>query len=341
MNFAAFRLWREECLRTMLDVLDCGETNLYSSLASLQPSLEPTEMQQKVHRCDLARAWLQRYGFDIQHSRRALVSRGVRHALQLIFRRLAADGASLWLPQDVYPVYQALAEAAGIEPKSFTTLPTPSFPRAHGIDGAEFLLVANPLKPLGRFLSGQDCDALVAWLDASPNRRLLIDCVYDLGAPFHPTTMKLQQTGRAILLHSATKGWLKPETFGVALLAEDWPEMEADFRADPPSAEQLQFAQHFLSAKADYPAQVADVLKARAGKLSERLPPAIRDSILVASADRSSGCYLFPVPFDAEQLLNEHRVLAIPASAFGSQDWNGSVLTSLSSAFATRDQGRN
>lgn len=341
MNFAAFRLWREESLRTMPDVLDCGETNLYSSLASLQPNIELTQTQQKIHRCDLARAWLQRYEFNIQHSRRALISRGVRHALQLIFRRLAAEGASLWLPQDVYPVYEALAESAGIEPQSFATLPTPNFPRARGVNRPEFLLIANPLKPLGRFLSVQECDALVEWLDASPNRRLLIDCVYDLGAPFHPMTMKLRRTGRAILLHSATKGWLKPETFGVALLAEEWPEMEADFRADPPSAEQLQFAQHFLSAKADCPAQVADVLKARAGKLSERLPPAIRDSILVASADRSSGCYLFPVPVDAEQLLNEHRVLAIPASAFGSKGWNGSVLTSLSSAFATRDQGRN
>jgi hypothetical protein len=153
--------------------------------------------------------------------------------------------------------------------------------------------------------------------------------------------MKLQQTGRAILLHSATKGWLKPETFGVALLADDWPEMEADFRADPPSAEQLLFAQHCLSIKADCPAQVADVLKARAGNLSDRLPPAIRGSILVESAGQSSGCYLFPVPFGAEQLLHQHRVLAIPASAFGSKDWSGSVLTSLSSAFAPQDQGRN
>lgn len=341
MNFAAFRSWREACLRTMPDVLDCGETNLYSSLASLQPRVDLSQMQQKVHRCDLARAWLQRYGFEIGQSRRALICRGVRHALQLIFRRLAAEGASLWLPQDVYPVYWSIAQSAGIDPQPFATLPAPSFPAAGSVDGPEFLLIANPFKPLGRFLSEEECSALMQWLDASPNRKLLIDCVYDLGAPFHPTTMQLQQTGRAILLHSVTKGWLKPETFGVALLAEDWPEMESAFRDAPPSATQLQFAQHVLSKETGCPARVADALQARARNFAERLPRAILDSILVGLPDGSPGCYFFPVPFSAEQLLNEHRVLAIPASAFGSQCWNGSVLTSLSSTFASQHQGQH
>ncbi|WP_035058549.1 hypothetical protein [Andreprevotia chitinilytica] len=340
MNFAAFRLWREACLHTIPGVVDCAETNLYGTLASLQPRLAPSETHERVYRCDLARAWLQRYGFDIQHSRRALVCRGVRHALQLIFRRLAVDGASLWLPADVYPVYWALASAAGIQAQAFLTLPTPSIPAAKGIHGPEYLLIANPLKPLGRFLHNEECSALMAWLDASPSRRLLIDCVYDLDTPFHPTTMKLLQTGRAILLHSATKGWLSPETFGVALVGEDCAGFGADFREDPPSATQLWFAQQFLSAEAGCPAQVVDALHARACRLTERLPEAIRDSRLIEFADCAPGCYFFPVPFSAEQLLNEHRLLAIPASAFGSQDWNGSILTSLSSAFAQQPQGR-
>ena len=334
MNFAAFKLWREACLRTTPDVVDCAETNLYDALATLQPHLDPSQAPQRVHRCDLARAWLQRYGFDIAHSRRALISRGVRHALQLIFRRLSAQSACLWLPSDVYPVYQALAESAGLEPRTFPTLPTPSFPMDEAIDGPEFLLIANPLKPLGRFLSDEDCTALVAWVNAAPGRRLLIDCVYDLGAPFHPTTMKLLQTERAILLHSATKGWLTPQTFGVALVGEDCAGFEADFREDSPSATQLQLAHHFLSAAANCPARVIDALQARARSLVERLPQAVLDARLVAPADCAPGCYLFPVPFSTEQLFNDYGLLAVPASAFGAQDWNGSILTSLSGTFA-------
>ncbi|WP_209444371.1 hypothetical protein [Ralstonia insidiosa] len=138
MNFAAFKLWREACLRTTPDVVDCAETNLYGALASLQPHLDPSETPQRVHRCDLARAWLQRYGFDTGRSRQALVCRGVRHALQLIFRRLSAKGAHLWLPSDVYPVYQALAQSAGITPQTFPTLPAPIFPTAGGPTAPRF-----------------------------------------------------------------------------------------------------------------------------------------------------------------------------------------------------------
>lgn len=339
MNFAAFKLWREACLRTTPDVVDCAETNLYDALASLQPRLDPRRTPPRVHRCDLARAWLQRYGLDIAHSRRALISRGVRHALQLIFRRLSAQGARLWLPSDVYPVYQTLAQSAGIAPQVFPTLPTPNLPVDAAIDGPEFLLIANPLKPLGRFLSNEDCAALIAWVNAMPSRRLLIDCVYDLGAPFHPTTMKLLQTERAILLHSATKGWLTPQTFGVALVGEDCAGFETDFREDPPSATQLQLAHHFLSAAADGPARVINALQARAHNLAERLPQVVRDACLVTPADRAPGCYLFPVSFSAEQLLNDHGLLAIPASAFGAQGWHGSILTSLSGAFAQQHHG--
>ncbi len=334
MNFAAFKLWREACLRTTPDVVDCAETNLYGALASLQPHLDPSETPQRVHRCDLARAWLQRYGFDTGRSRQALVCRGVRHALQLIFKRLSAEGARLWLPSDVYPVYQALAQSAGITPQTFPTLPAPIFPTAGGTDGPEVLLIANPLKPLGRFLNDEECAALLAWVNAAPGRRLLIDCVYDLGAPFHPTTMKLLQTERAILLHSATKGWLTPQTFGVALVGEDCTGFETDFREDPPSAMQLQLAHHFLSAAADCPARVVDALQARARSLAERLPQTVRDVRLVAPANSAPGCYLFPVPFSAEQLLNDYGLLAIPASAFGAGGWNGSILTSLSDGFA-------
>jgi len=334
VNFAEFQTWREQSLHAAPGLLDCGETNLYRALASLQLRPEESPVSGPVHRCDLARAWLARYGFPVDHSRRALVCRGVRHALSLIFRELAMGDATLWLPGDVYPVYGELARAAGLEPREFPTLPAPELPASAPEDRTEYLLVANPWKPLGRFLTDVECAALVAWLAASPHRHLLIDAVYDLGAPFHATTLELQQTGRAILLHSVTKGWLWPRSFGVALIGEDHMPFAASFRDEPPTPDQLRLAQILLSTGADCPRRVSDALQCRAQALVARLPNAVSSACLIDPADLAPGCYLFPVRIPAEMLLREYRLLAIPASAFGAKDWDGSILTSLSPAFA-------
>jgi aspartate/methionine/tyrosine aminotransferase len=339
LNFNALQLWREQCLRANPDLLDCAETNLYRSLASLQPKRDESNTDRSVHRCDLARAWLARYGFSASISRRALVCRGVRHALTLIFQELARADAMLWIPGDVYPVYVALARAAGIEPQLFETLPEPKIPAARPKGGAEYLLITNPWKPLGRFLTHEECAALTDWLNASPHRHLIMDCVYDLGAPFHATTQELQGTGRAILLHSATKGWLWPKTFGVALIGESHAQLESSFRNDAPAPDQLRLAQRFLSTEANRPGQVIASLQNRTEKLFSALPDAVRKPLLIDRGRLSPGCYFFPVNIRAEELLREHRLLAIPGTAFGA-DWSGSILTSLSAEFASvKDRG--
>lgn len=333
MNFAAFQLWREHKLRDDPVLLDCAETNLYRSLKTLQLSPDTLQSGPPVHRCDLARVWLARYGFPASYSRRALVSRGVRHSLALIFQELARCAATLWIPGDVYPVYQELAHAAGFNPRLFTTLPEPKFPASQSNGNPEYLLIANPLKPLGRYLTENECDSLINWLEASPYRRLLLDCVYDLDAPFHISTQKLHKAGRTILLHSVTKGWLWPKTFGVALMCEDRSQFEIAFRNDPPTQDQLQLAKHFFSTGSNCPRQVTTALQNRAKKLVAVLPKSVRKLLLLDPADLSLGFYFFPAIIPAGELLRKHRLLAIPSSAFGA-DWNGSILTSLSAAFA-------
>jgi aspartate/methionine/tyrosine aminotransferase len=337
VNFAAFQLWREQSLRAETEVLDCAETNLYQSLGSLRPQPEPGT-ERKVHRCDLARAWLGRYGFTECNSRRALVCRGVRHALGLIFRELAVDDTVLWIPSDVYPVYLELARAVGVEPRLFTTLPTPKLPANRADGRVEYLLLTNPWKPLGRFLTERECADLIAWLGASSHRYLLMDCVYDLGAPFHLTTQKLLETGRAILLHSVTKGWLWPKTFGVALLCEEQKQLEWVFRNDPPSQDQLRLAEKLFSGVAHVPGEVVAALHARKRELLAGLSALVRRSFLIDPECAAPGCYLFPVRLSAEELLQQHRILAIPASAFGA-DWDGSILTSLAGNLAAHARG--
>lgn len=335
MNFAAFQLWREQCLRAQPELLDCAETNLYLALTALRPPQITSPSDHSVHRCDLARTWLRRYAFSESLSRQALVCRGIRHALGLVFKELARTNAVLWTPADVYPAYLELALAAGIEPQLFPSLPEPKLPSAYIAGRMEYMLVANPWKPLGRFITERECAALTDWLVASSDRRLLMDCVYDLGAPFHFTTQKLQQTGRAILLHSVTKGWLWPKTFGVALLGEANPQLEFAFRSDPPSQEQLRQGERSLSDMAGLPGQVIAALEDRKQKMFTALPKTVSSSFLLDPGSTAPGCYFFPIRVQIDELMRQHGIMAIPSSAFGG-NWGGSILTSLSGNF-TRD----
>ncbi|MFJ9694558.1 aminotransferase class I/II-fold pyridoxal phosphate-dependent enzyme [Kitasatospora sp. NPDC101183] len=334
MRFDEFQAYRQRQLEEGApgSLLDAAETNLYRALAAIRP--EPPVGTHTVYRCDLARAWLRRFELPEEWSRRAMVSRGVRHGLGVVFRQLHDERARLWLPSDVYPVYFELAHAAGLTPDAYPTLPAPVLPDAQAEDRPEYLLIANPTKPLGRCLSEAECDALIAWLEGAPGRRLLIDAVYDLGAPFSAGTRRLLGTGRAILLHSVTKGWLWPRTFGVVLLGEGDAELAAAFRENAPSQEQLRIAESLLGEHAGTPGRVADELAVRAQRLLDRLPPELRAAILEESLT-SPGNYFFPVDIPAETLQRDYGVLALPASVFGETAWQGSVLTSLSDTFGS------
>ncbi|MER7752413.1 aminotransferase class I/II-fold pyridoxal phosphate-dependent enzyme [Kitasatospora sp. NPDC097643] len=330
MRFDEFQEFRQRQLGASAALLDAAETNVYRALAPLRP--EPPVGTSTVYRCDLARTWLRRFELPEEWSRRAMVCRGVRHGLGVVFPWLRAVRARLWLPGDVYPVYFELARAAGLAPASYPTLPAPALPGSPADDRPEYLLLTNPSKPLGRYLSDAECAALISWLRESPRRHLLIDSVYDLGAPFAAGTRRLLDTGRAVLLHSVTKGWLWPRTFGVVLLGAEHTELAEAFRADPPAPDQLRLADRLLTEHGDVPRQVADELAARAERLFDRLPGEVLGAIPAASRI-SPGNYFFPVDIPAETLRREYGVLAVPVGVFGESTWSGSVLTSLADAF--------
>ena len=167
---------------------------------------------------------------------------------------------------------------------------------------------------------------------------LLIDSVYDLGAPFTAGTRRLLDTGRTVLLHSVTKGWLWPRTFGVVLLGPaqaelaDLTDLAEAFRADPPTPPQLRLAEALLTEHGDAPQQVVDELAVRAARLFERLPDEVLESIPMASRT-CPGNYFFPAAVPAETLQHEYGVLALPVSVCGESAWPGSLLTSLADAF--------
>ncbi|WP_152626414.1 aminotransferase class I/II-fold pyridoxal phosphate-dependent enzyme [Streptacidiphilus carbonis] len=335
MRFDEFQEFRQQQLSASPSLVDAAETNVYRALAPLRPE-PPTDLR-TVHRCDLARAWLRRFDLPQELSGRAMVCRGVRHGLGVVFRWLHAVRARLWLPSDVYPVYFELARAAGLAPASYPTLPEPALPKSPADDRPEYLLLANPSKPLGRYLSDAECAAVMSWLRDSPHRRLLIDSVYDLGAPFAAGTRRLLDTGRAVLLHSVTKGWLWPRTFGVVLLGAGEAELAEMFRADPPTQAQLRLADRLLTEHSDVPQQVVAELAGRAERLFDRLPAEVLGAIPTASR-MCPGNYFFPAEIPADTLRREHGLLALPVSVFGRSSWSGSILSSLSDDFGPLTQ---
>lgn len=338
MNFADFKIWRKESLLASPRLIDCGETNLYRALSDLQPKPQRGVDQVHIHRCDLAKRWLLRYGLPEAESRNAYVCRGVRHALQRILKEAACGNVVLFAPKDVYPVYLEIAMSAGVEVRTFSTLPQPVFPAKKPGSSSEFLLICNPWKPLGRFLTEDESEKLLEWIAVTNARFILIDAVYDFGAPFHQTTMKLAETGRAIVLHSVTKGWLWPQTFGVAWAGGECLHFDFGFRRDPPSQDQLALANQLLAVEANLPARVAATVDARKEKLLAALPGAVAKHCAAAAVQASPGCYLFPVEIDANELLKQHAILGIPASVFGAES-NGTILTSLAPVFAADPKG--
>ncbi|MBR7825814.1 aminotransferase class I/II-fold pyridoxal phosphate-dependent enzyme [Actinospica sp. MGRD01-02] len=332
MRFDELQALRRGQIGASPPLLDAAETNVYRTLAALRPEPPRDTSGTTVHRCDLARTWLRHFELPAELAAQAVISRGVRHGLGMVFQWLSALHPRLWLPSDVYPVYFDLAQAAGISPATYPTLPKPTLPCTTPDSSPEYLLLTNPSKPLGRHLSDAECTAVIAWLQESPNRRLLIDTVYDLGVPFAAGTRRLLGTGRAVILHSVTKGWLWPRTFGVVLLGPEDTELADTLRADPPSPAQLRLAEHLLTEHDSTPQRVVTALAARAHRLFERLPEEVLAAIPPVTRTYP-GNYFFPVEIPAETLRHEYRILAMPISVFGENNWPGSVLTSLAVTF--------
>lgn len=325
MTFPDFQLQRARLLAERAGLLDAAETNVYRALAPLMPG--PAQAAEgTVHRCHLASQWVAFYGLPAEVSRRAFISCGVRDSLRILFQHLAQKPCALWLPEDNYPVYQELAAAAGLAPRSFPTLPEIEWPQ-EALDAAverEWLLLTHPLKPRGRALDATDADRLKQWLAASAKRRVVLDTVYTLETRFDAVTHDLLATGQVILLHSLTKGWLHPRCFGIALMPEqDAAEWMPVFRAEPPPQQNLATARHLMANHAELPARIAECLTTAQTRLREELRHLRLDALPVTTTS-----YLVPVRRSWDALL-EQGVLGLPASVFGSRRDDFTLLSTL------------
>jgi len=186
--------------------------------------------------------------------------------------------------------------------------------------------VTNPLKPLGRWLTTRDVASLTAWLAHSPRRRVIIDAVYTFDTCFHPSTLSLLATGRAILLHSLTKGWLHPRLFGIALVPEaDTLALAPVFRAQPPPQANLARARELMGRHSELPSAVSAELAAARERLFSALPAQFSKC---ACADAPG--YFHAIEAGWSALLEKANVLGLPAAVFGSPREDITILSALS-----------
>lgn len=323
MNFQEFLKFRQTVLLSEPDILDAGETRVAQALGHLRTSRSLLRVPERAHRCHLAEFWLDSFKLDRALKPQALVSQGVRDSLKLLFEQFSARGLRVHIPRDVYPAYGSLAQAARLAVTSFPTYPELDLTR---LTDADVLLITNPLKPRGGLLSQDELSVITGWLAQSAIRRVVIDAVYALTAPFDPVTQVLWDTGQAIILHSLSKAYVSPLLMGICLIPEaDVDELTPMFRGMNLPQEGLKLAQALLTQDTGVPGRVSETLALKRARLERALIE--RDTALTLLGDVPG--YMFVVPASANELLARFKILAIPYSVYGSELGSHSILSSL------------
>jgi aspartate/methionine/tyrosine aminotransferase len=331
MDFRQFLVWSDSARLVAPEAARYCETRIARALSNLVPVIQSPDTSPRIHRGDLVPLWCDARGVRTS-ARATLASDGVRHSLRVIFKVLARSGTTVAMPTDVYPVYWKLAIETELTTVGFATFPTFEIDRilnAAAVAGAHHVLLPQPLKLQGRLWTEEETAAAEDWLRADGQRRLLVDGVYGLGLPLDSVSKRLIQTDQVMFLDSLSKGWLHEQVFGVVVIPErDVGIYATSFRDLSPRLRKLFVAKELLTRFLDVPCKIERELDTRRQGLQRRISRTRRQSLPAKSG------YLVAIECSSEQLLKQHAMLAIPASAFGSRLTEWSVASALPAADA-------
>jgi aspartate/methionine/tyrosine aminotransferase len=327
MDFQQFLAWSGASLRNYPEAVCYSETRIERAFHAIRPRVPTEESGPLVHRCDLARLWCDLRDIPAESTRTTLICDGVRHALSLVLEVLARLGSRVAIPTDVYPVYWQIASRAAVETVSVDTFPIFDLRAILGAAEsakASAVLLPSPLKLHGRPWSEDEVAVGEEWLRCEPSRRLVLDGVYSFGLPVGAPTKRLLSTGQVLYLDSLSKGWLHEQILGVAIVPEsDLGVYQDHFRDLKATQSKLATARKLMSTFAEFPNQLTMQIAKRRKALS-----AVAEATGLSSLPTDHG-YLIAIEADAESLLREHSILAIPATAFGSSARGWSIASAL------------
>lgn len=324
LGFKEFQAERARLASGGARLADMGESNLYRALPAAFPGRFPAVVESQDpkarYRCHVAELFLDRWGMGWEAKGRVSVCEGVRGSIEAAFSVLAKRGAKALLPSDVYPFYAEAARRAGLAFEGYQA--REGLPAEAALAGAGALLVCDPLKPWGGEIAQAEAERLSAWAMGDPRGRLLmVDAAY--GIDLSPAAARWAREGSALVMASASKGWLMPRHAGAALAPEPWaPELRAAVGARPKDEASLAKAWEAMGSHPGRPGDVAMAVAELAEQALGRLGESRRGLRLAG--------YFAISPLGADEWLSR-GVVAIPASAFGS-DWGGSALSVLPAA---------
>lgn len=249
-------------------------------------------------------------------------TKGVRSALKTLFTVFSEQKKQVWIPEDVYPVYWSLAQDAGLSPKSFSTLNGIDMDGFDNAASSSALLIPHPLMPLGRKFTDDESHKLSSWLKQSSDRRLVIDAVYTYDTHFDGKTKDFLEDGQTYVLHSLSKGWLEPGAYGTIVCPPgDGPDIHGRF--ENPDASSLKSVFDIMSRQPDLPC-----LQEKKFEQEWKYYESILRNADPKFEIPPTG-YFSTLRRDHLSLLEKFNILAVPASVFGSDEQNISVVSCL------------
>lgn len=320
MNFVEFQTLKNQLLNS--NTIDLTETRVERGFSAWKPQWSPDELPVRSYRCHLAEFWLDAMNMPRSNRPRALICQGVRHALSVLFDYYASQNKQALLPRDVYPVYENIANTAGLTYEQFDT-----FPRLEYLPDADILLICNPAKPRSTHFGHSEIREIISWLECDSSRRVLIDSVYTYENSFDQFTQTLVETGQAIILHSLSKGWLHQQIMGVCFVPEQDVDMFTPiFRSLSWSGDQEGFrvAEYLLTKFSNLPQSLVKPMH----RANERVG-SLLDRHSIKYYKQSTNSYLLIVEGNWREILSQHDILLLPFSVFGANNDQCSVASVL------------
>lgn len=323
MDFESYKLFRSQLLRhRCLLRLDC--MNPVRALSAWNPTTPAPDPPAKAGLQEALRLWENATGIQLNHEQ-TVVGRGVRDLLAATFASAFRAEEELWLPNDVYPVYERLAADAGFRPRTFPTLPRPELDFLAQSSQSAAVVLPIPVSPLGRLPNSSESDALLRWLHGSPSRLLIIDAVYtyDYAETRSFLSPFLKETGnQTIALWSCSKSWLLPKSLGIAVVP---PGLKSRLAAHVslPDPSEVGRAYSTLQTRP----HLSQLQQRAFTQEWQRLAPTLHSASPSWQPPASGYFSLLHVPFNT--LWNRYGILAVPASVFGAKRYDFSIATCL------------
>lgn len=323
MDFESYKQFRSQLLQQRcLLRLDC--MNPVRALSAWNPTTPLPDLLAEAGLQETLRLWESTTGIQLNREQ-IVVGRGVRDLLAAVFTSTVNPKEELWLPNDVYPVYERLAADAGFHPRTFPTLPQPELDFLAESSQCATVVLPVPLSPLGRLPNRSESDSLLNWMHGSPSRLLIIDAVYTYDyaesrsflSPFLGKT-----SNQTIALWSCSKSWLLPKSLGIAIVP---PRLKSKLATNVacPAPSEISRVYSTIQTRPN----LSKLQQKAFTQEWQRLATILRSASPSWQPPASGYFSVLDVPFNT--LWNRHGILAVPASVFGAKRDDFSIVTCL------------